>query len=367
VPASASSLPAPEDRLRRFALRGLRVMLIGALVSAVVSFAFARHPLASGVYGVSITMMCWFFIDGGRLLALAWRQRRVPAGADPVSLRWPGWPTMAAIVFAGALAGYSVGNAIANRITGLNSPGLLDSDIRQAVGILLLSLIPGALGTYFFYSRGMLAKTEAMAQTAQRQAAENQLRLLESQLEPHMLFNTLANLRVLIGVDPPRAQRMLDQLIAFLRATLSASRASMHPLSAEFGRLSDYAALMQIRMGERLKARFELPAELAALQVPPLLLQPLVENAIQHGLEPHVDGGCLLVSAAREGDMLVLGVRDTGVGLDPARGTDTRFGLQQVRDRLATLYGPAASLVLEPATDAQGGTVARVRIPMGRT
>ena len=102
--------------------------------------------------------------------------------------------------------------------------------------MLLMSMVPGAIATWIFYTRGRMAAIEAQAQQAQRQAAEAQLKLLESQLEPHMLFNTLANLRVLIALDPPRAQAMLDQLIAFLRATLSASRVGRHALGAEFSR-----------------------------------------------------------------------------------------------------------------------------------
>ena len=190
------------------------------------------------------------------------------------------------------------------------------------------------------------------------------MKLLESQLEPHMLFNTLANLRVLIALDPPRAQAMLDQLIAFLRATLSASRVGRHALGAEFSRLADYLALMQVRMGARLQTRLDLPDALATAPVPPLLLQPLVENAIRHGLEPAVAGGRIEIGALRDGGMLVLRVRDTGVGLAAPAGEGTRFGLQQVRERLATLYGERASLTLEAAGDAEGGTLATVRLPL---
>ncbi|HMC15117.1 MAG TPA: histidine kinase [Albitalea sp.] len=364
--ASAPSLPAPEDWRRQFARRGVRVLLIGAVISALVSFVFAHSPFYGLAYGMSISMLCWFFIDGGRLVVAGLLHRRAPPGADPASARWPGWPVMSAIIVVGTFLGYSFGNVLGNWITGHNSPGLLNIDFRRAFGILLLSTVPGGIFTYAFYSRAMLAKSEAAAQTAQRQAAENQLKLLESQLEPHMLFNTLANLRVLIGIDPPRAQLMLDRLIAFLRATLNASRATMQPLAAEFARVADYAALMQIRMGDRLQPQLDLPADLAALPVPPLLLQPLVENAIKHGLEPHVNGGRLIVSAARDGEHLVLQVRDTGAGLSAVPADGTNFGLQQVRERIATLYGTAASLELAPAGDAEGGALATVRIPIPR-
>jgi LytS/YehU family sensor histidine kinase len=127
---------------------------------------------------------------------------------------------------------------------------------------------------------------------------EARLKLLEAQLEPHMMFNTLANLRVLIATDPPRAQAMLDHLIAYLRATLGGARAALHPLADEFARLADYLEIMAVRMGPRLAFALDLPEALRGVPVPPLLLQPLVENAIRHGLEPQVAGGHIGVRAS---------------------------------------------------------------------
>jgi sensor histidine kinase YesM len=157
---------------------------------------------------------------------------------------------------------------------------------------------------------------------------------------------------------------MLDQLIAFLRATLNGSRALEHPLHAEFERTRDYLALMQVRMDDRLRIRFDLPETLAEVPVPPLLLQPLVENAIKHGLEPSVTGGRIEVKAAREGDTLTLAVRDTGVGLGRRASNGTSFGLQHVRERLETLYGGTACLSLSAPNDAEGGTLAIIRMPL---
>jgi LytS/YehU family sensor histidine kinase len=218
----------------------------------------------------------------------------------------------------------------------------------------------GIAGSYYFYSRNRGAYLERRMGEAQRHANEARLKLLETQLEPHMLFNTLANLRALIGVDPARAQHMLDHMIAYLRSTLDASRATTHPLQAEFNRLRDYLALMAIRMGERLQVDLQLPADLALQPVPTLLLQPLVENAIQHGLEPQVGGGRLTVAARRDDGHLVLEVTDSGAGLGgstPGSG----FGLAQVRERLATLHGSRATLSLEPAQPR--GTRATIRLP----
>jgi hypothetical protein len=362
---------APQRQHARFAVRGLRSMGFGAFIGVALHLAFGMPLWSTVVHSVCIAIMCWFCIDASRTLVARWLYRRRSVGSTPAdargSERWPGWPWMLPIIGFGTIIGFSIGNALAGWITGHPSPGYLRGSLGQALSLLVLSLVPGVVITYWFYSRETIAAQQAAVLTAQRQAAEHQLKLLESQLEPHMLFNTLANLRVLIGIDPPRAQAMLDQLIAFLRATLTGSRANLHPLSAEFARLADYLALMQVRMGPRLQIRFDLPAELAAAAVPPLLLQPLVENCIKHGLEPVVAGGRIDVSAARDGMHLVLTVRDTGAGLSDVRGDGTQFGVVQVRERLATLYGAAASLALRAADGAEGGTVATLRLPMGTT
>jgi LytS/YehU family sensor histidine kinase len=177
-----------------------------------------------------------------------------------------------------------------------------------------------------------------------------------------MLFNTLANLRVLITVDPPRAVAMLDRLNSYLRMTLSGSRALSHPLSAEFERLGDYLELMSVRMGDRLHYRLDLPQDLRDAPVPPLLLQPLVENSIRHGLEPKVEGGEIVVRARRQAGLLVVEVSDTGVGLDAAPPSEgSGFGLEQVRERLATVYGAQGRMSLSPSP--AGGTCATLSFP----
>jgi sensor histidine kinase YesM len=123
---------------------------------------------------------------------------------------------------------------------------------------------------------------------------------------------------------------------------------------------------MEIRMGPRLSTAFTLPPELADALVPPFLLQPIVENSIKHGLEPKKEGGRIEVTASRDGAALVVRVRDTGAGAGAAGAlpsTDGGFGLDHVRERLATLYGAAASFELVPADDVRGGMLATVRLP----
>ncbi len=233
---------------------------------------------------------------------------------------------------------------------------------------LLITVLAGVSITYYFYSKNKGAYLEAKMIEARQHANEARLKLLEAQLEPHMLFNTLANLRVLIGTDPERALTMLDHIIAYLRATLSASRASSHPLEHEFDRLRDYLELMAVRMGPRLRYTLDLPPELAQQSVPTLLLQPLVENSIQHGLEPKVEGGSLTISARRDGNTLTLEVCDTGLGFDPTDSAFTQpaapdqgFGVQQVRERLVAAYGLNATINF--VAPQAGGTRASIHFP----
>jgi LytS/YehU family sensor histidine kinase len=254
----------------------------------------------------------------------------------------------------GVVGGYVLGTLIGDQWFGWSSWDRHPAARAQLPISIVVTALAGIAGNYFFYSRARAVSLEKEAQQLQRQAAESKLKLLEAQIEPHMLFNTLANLRVLVQTDAPRATQMLDHLNGYLRSTLSASRQPLHPLADEFARIGDYLALMGVRMGPRLRTSLGLPPDLAQVPVPPLILQPLVENAIQHGIDPAVEGGELRVWAETTGGQLRLVVEDTGVGLpqgaEPPQagsGAGSGFGLAQVRERLATLYGPQAAMVLE--------------------
>lgn len=368
--------------------RGLRSLGAGLVFGIALTVIRHQDLGITLIYTCLITLICWFCIDFGRTGVARLVHKHSAAAPSAAERDWPGWPWMVVVIIVGSGVGFSVGTAAGDWITGSRSSNLYNQgSLPDALSLLLFALIPAIALTYFFYSRSVIAHQETNVQAARGQAAESRLKLLESQLEPHMLFNTLANLRVLITVDPKRAEAMLDQLIAYLRATLSASRTAHHALRAEFARLADYLALIQVRMADRLELRFELPEDLESVEIPALLLQPLVENGIKHGLEPAVRGGRLTIGAARDGDQLVLWVRDTGVGLrDAPLGVETGtglsaaagvpaatpsaeasgggFGLQQVRERLATQYGAQASLRLEPVPDADGGTLATIRLPL---
>ncbi|MBA4178364.1 MAG: sensor histidine kinase [Leptothrix sp. (in: Bacteria)] len=367
APAAASALQAAWRRVRGELPRTLLVLATLSLgIALFLTLLEGRGFVVKLVYSLCIGLCCGALVAGTRL-ALAWltdatrRARGLPLLDTAPTSPWQG-------VIPGALlavvAGPPAGLWLADQITGYRSQSLLDFGPSARV-TLAVTLVATVVTVLVVSTLERLAAARTQAEIAQRQAAEHQLRLLQSQLEPHMLFNTLANLRVLIGVEPARAQAMLDRLIGFLRATLAASRSAAHPLAREFAHLDDYLALMAVRMGPRLAVQLNLPAELAPLPLPALLLQPLVENAIQHGLEPQVEGGLLAVSARREDGRLQLQVRDTGVGVGagPA-AVGTNFGLAQVRARLATLYGERATLELRPADDGRGGTLATITLPL---
>jgi signal transduction histidine kinase len=339
------------------------ICLIVALLNYMMQGgSFGMALLYSFAVGVQISLYISLLITG--LAALQRRRRGEVLAHEPLHHGWVSWGWVVPCVLLGAAAGYLGGLALGDLLSGRRSVRPWDLGLGSASLYLGFVLLVSVLGTLFFFSLFRLHSLRLAQVLAERQAAEARLTLLQSQLEPHMLFNTLAHLRVLIKLRPDDAQGMLDQLIAYLRATLQASRATEHPLAQEFERLSDYLALMQRRMGERLQVQLALPPELASVPIPPLLLQPLVENAIKHGLEPHVEGGLLQVAAAREGDRLVLTVADSGAGLATAgelAGLGTGFGLNQVRERLAQRYGPAGRFTL--TVQPRGGSLARIEIP----
>jgi signal transduction histidine kinase len=369
--AAASALVVTWSRMRAELPRMLVVLVVLCFAIAMLLNALnGRWVSTHLVYSFAIGTSCTVLTQALRL-ALAGisdlLRGRFGLPPDPSACR-PSWRFVIPATLIGVVLGMPLGLWIADAITGFETGSLFggSGDARVTIAMTLLGT---AVSVLAISSIERLGAARADAEAARRQAAENQLRLLQSQLEPHMLFNTLATLRVLIGSDVREAQAMLDRLIAYLRATLNASRTPLHPLATEFARVADYLALMALRMGPRLDVALDLPAALRDTPVPPLVLQPLVENSIQHGLEPKVAGGRITVSARAEGGVLVLEVRDSGIGLQAAPAHETRaptsgtgFGLTGIRERLVTLYGNRASLALAEAET--GGVVATLRIPL---
>jgi sensor histidine kinase YesM len=334
--------------------RGAYILAFNLLCALVVTYVLAagRGFAINLLYSMCIGTVAFLIIDLTRLLV--WRGER------------PAWWQFAALVGFAVLLAQALGTMLAAWLLGEGVPSLAAISPQRGM---LFTLTATVSVTYFFASRERIVRAQAAAaseraraEAVERQALQAQLQLLQAQLEPHMLFNTLANLQGLIAIDPERAQHMLDQLIQFLRATLTSSRAQTTTLAREFALVEAYLGLMQVRMGARLAYSLDLPSGLADTALPPMLLQPLVENAIGHGLEPLAEGGHVSVSARRDGMDIVLAVADNGRGPDaPAVRSGTHVGLSNTRDRLAAVYGHRATVSLTAAEPR--GAVATITLP----
>ena len=240
------------------------------------------------------------------------------------------------------------------------------TDPAAMISLTTTSLVISAIMSVIFFWRereavaaAALAIERERTQRIEREATLANLRALQAQIEPHFLFNTLANVTSLIDPDPAMAKRMLESFIRFLRASLAATRSSSTTLAAEAELIASYLDVLQIRMGSRLRYAVDVPPDLHAFTVAPMLLQPVVENAIRHGLEPKVDGGSVRFSARRDGADVVIEISDSGVGFAPV--TRGGVGLTNLRDRLRLIYGDRASLTV--GENGGGGAAVAVRVP----
>ncbi|WP_034298386.1 sensor histidine kinase [Herbaspirillum sp. RV1423] len=346
------------SRLRLIALdlpRSLVPTLIINLLCAVVVTYLMRIGsdfTENLVFAMCIGTTAMLLINGGRIIV--WGKDEPRKG---------GFLLMLALL---APLSFFIGNLIATYLLGRPAEVLTLSQTNNIIGVIVLTLLACVGGTLFYWNREKMAALEARNVVIEKQAVQAQLQMLQAQIEPHMLFNTLATLQTLISSEPLRAQQMLDQLIHYLRATLSTSRSDQTTLEQEFELTKAYLGLMSLRMGLRLTYSLQLPDELRRIRIAPMLLQPLVENAIRHGLEPKVEGGDCTVRVILHQGLLVISVFDTGMGLNTSasynRPDSSHLGLENIRARLDALYGPLAELTL--THNIPEGTVAQITIPM---
>lgn len=334
--------------------------------------------------GLGLTAFVWVFsggrIDLGRLLWMNLLTAHCigfaiyaliaaignAVGPDRVDA-WPGvrrgW-FFSLLALAGLFVGYLVAFTLISVIENRSALGWVSGWF--VAGALMLWGVLSLLFWRFYSDRARIAEAErqqalerARAEQLERQAVDAQLRTLQAQIEPHFLFNTLANVVSLVDAQPADAKTMLERLIELLRGSLSASRARHATLGQEADLVRAYLDILAIRMGPRLRYEIAVPAALRARPLAPMLLQPLVENAIQHGLEPKIEGGRVRIATVPRSDGIEIVVEDDGVGF----GATTRgsgVGLANLRHRLATLYGGQARLAIE---DASPGTRVRLVLP----
>jgi sensor histidine kinase YesM len=277
----------------------------------------------------------------------------------------PIWQTLrvAVALITGGLCGSYLGAIV----SGLGSSILFEK--TPLFQLLTIGVIFGSIITYFFSSREQIAESQAQAQeekikrlTSEKKAAEANLQLLQAQIEPHFLFNTLSNILSLLDTDSEKGKSMLVDFIQYLRASLSKIREQQATLGQEMEMIQAYLNIFKVRMGDRMQYQIDMPENLKSNIFPPMLIQPLVENAIKHGLEPKIEGGKIFISGNANDGRLRLEVVDTGSGFKGEKNSG--MGLSYVRERLESLYGNSGRLILEENQPA--GVKATIEVPYVR-
>lgn len=237
------------------------------------------------------------------------------------------------------------------------------------VAFLGLVLTAGCFFYFYAYEQKMIAEREL--EIAKRKQSEqekalilSQLKQLQSQIEPHFLFNTLANIQVLIDSEPTQAKQMLSKLTDLMRATLKTNTKELISLREELVLADAYLGIHQVRLGERLQYSIDYDTAIDQVQLPPFLVQPLVENAIQHGIEPNGAGGEIKIEATKQDGLIEIRVEDSGVGLEaPSSHNGHGVGLANIRQRLQAMFNDSASLSI--VQNSLGGVTASIRIEDG--
>ncbi|HEX5337835.1 MAG TPA: histidine kinase, partial [Gallionella sp.] len=253
------------------------------------------------------------------------------------------------------------GVTLASWITGVG-----DWSDPRAWAAVVIGLFFGGIGTATYLLSYRIEQLDAEVKQrrmneieGEKRQMEAQLKLLQAQIEPHFLFNTLANASSLIDSDPALAKRLLERLNDWLRIALVRARSDSTTLGDELDMLENYLQILKIRFGARLRWHIEASQEARQTAFPPMLLQPLVENAVRHGIEPKLGGGEIAIRAVLDTATLRIEVCDSGVGLVGEAGGGA--GLANVYARLAALFGEAGKLTLE--NNAVGGATAALELP----
>ncbi len=225
----------------------------------------------------------------------------------------------------------------------------------------IIRLYESLVGPAMMVVGGLIAARSLAEEQREQSQAESMVartRLLQSQIHPHVLFNALNGLAELVHKDPKAAERAIQHLSDLLRGILSASERPTLPLSEERRLVNDYLALETMRLGSRLRVSWEWDGTLDGMEIPPLLLQPLVENAIKHGISPSIPGGDLVIRATSEDEGIAFEVWNSGEPFLP-RQNGSGIGIKNLRSRLDLAYGREACLTIGPAGC---GTLARIHL-----
>lgn len=294
---------------------------------------------------VGYTSMLLFTVAGNM------PQRRVPR------------PAMQVLgVVLGSIIGTVLGAVVrGTRFADIVSERLMGASVTigLGVGIGCVIIAAGRVRETRARDAARLAEAEAERQRLEKNVLHARLQLLQAQVEPHFLFNTLANVQHLVATDPPSAERVLASLIRYLRAALPRMRASASTLGREIDMARAFLEIHQVRMGSRLEFAIDMPEALRERPFPPMMLISLVENALKHGVDPCCECGRIEIRAGERAGRVRLCVADTGEGMNAKAGAGV--GLTNIRERLKALYGADARLVLEE--NRPRGVVASIEVP----
>ncbi|MGZ5066149.1 MAG: sensor histidine kinase [Usitatibacter sp.] len=333
---------------------------LAAYLVAVVVGAIALQTFVPKVgWARSFLVMAVLCIGLAGTVASAWfgyQKYTGPRGAR-------NYVIFVASIFAGGLVGMlveSMGTGGPFSEVDAHKLGLIFGAVTIVGAVLVLAIAGISRARSRQVAREMaVLQDEADRERLARQSVQAELKLLQAQVEPHFLFNTLANLRFLVQTQSPHALPMLDHLIHYLRTALPEIRAESSTVGREIELARAYLEILRIRMGGALDITTEVPPELAKVPFPPLMLLTLVENAIKHGIAP-MGRGRIALRVTREGDRLLMRVEDDGRGLAEPIGQGV--GLGNVRERLHAIHGAAARLELRGREG--GGTVATIEVPL---
>ncbi|HEX6048594.1 MAG TPA: histidine kinase [Gemmatimonadaceae bacterium] len=306
-----------------------------ALVTPIIFHAAERFPFRRGATGRAIAVHLVIAILVGSAVELVWMWPSLWLAGVLEPEQMARMRPSAAEIFSGAILS------------------------RLLSGIFTYAAVLGIANAFGYYRR--FREREVRAAQLEAQLALAQVQALKMQVHPHFLFNTLHAVTVLIREDPAAATRVVTRLGDLLRLTLSRATTAQVSFRRELEILTLYLDIERTRFHDRLVVRYDVqPATLSAL-VPDLILQPLVENAIKHGVSPNAGTGCIDVHSRRDGEWLVLEIRDNGAGLAPGERPRDGVGLTTTKARLERLYGARHELTLE--NHPEGGFVARIRVP----
>jgi sensor histidine kinase YesM len=248
----------------------------------------------------------------------------------------------------------------------LYSPGFSIFSMQYVGDTLRMTVLGAAVALIYMLRRRSDAATKAMHETKVAQQAlakqtlEARLQLMEAQIEPHFLFNSLANVQRLYETQPELGEHLIEDLKIYLRAALPQMRETRTTLGREAELCRAYLGVLKARMGDRLHFTVDVPTELSHQAFPPMMVITLVENAVKHGIHKSPGGGTVVVRAHRNGKHLILEVVDTGVGFHGTSGKGV--GLANIRARLSAVFGDRAELSL--CANEPSGVVAAIAVPL---